>query len=71
MPKMVVYMADNYSKGQMIGLGISFLILPIIAVGLRLWAKFLGRRKTSLDDYLILVALVSLCGILNPHPNIC
>jgi len=41
----VVYIADNYSKGQTIGIGIAFMILPIIAVALRLWAKFLGRRK--------------------------
>jgi len=56
----MVYMADDYSKGQMIGLGYSFIVLPIIAVALRFWAKYIGRRSFQLDDYLILVALVSL-----------
>lgn len=56
---MVVHMADDYSKAQMIGLGISFIILPIVAIALRLWAKYIGHRNIFLDDYLILVALVS------------
>jgi hypothetical protein len=67
---MVVYMADDYSKGQMIGLGIAFMILPIIAIGLRLWAKFIGRRRIQLDDYLILAAAVSVCEILNLFASI-
>jgi hypothetical protein len=54
----MIYIADNYSKSQMIGLGIAFIILPVIAVSFRIWAKSLGRRTISWDDYLILVALV-------------
>lgn len=50
---------DNYSKGQMIGIGISFLILPVVAVGARLWAKTLSPKGIKLDDYLIIAALVS------------
>lgn len=49
---------DNYSQGLMIGIGISFLILPTIAVGARLWAKLLCRKGIRLDDYLIIMALV-------------
>ncbi|KAM3074407.1 hypothetical protein ACMFMG_002786 [Clarireedia jacksonii] len=58
----MVYMADDYSKSQMIGLGFSFIVLPIIAVALRFWAKYLGRRSFQLDDYLILVALAFAIG---------
>ena len=50
---------DHYSRKQQVGLGISFLILPVIAVGARLWAKTLGRKGIMLDDYLIIAALVS------------
>lgn len=48
---------DNYSQRQMIGIGISFLILPTVAVGVRLWAKRLGRKGISVDDYLIVISL--------------
>ncbi|KAL8765970.1 MAG: hypothetical protein Q9209_007117 [Squamulea sp. 1 TL-2023] len=48
---------DDYSQGQMIALGFIFLVLPIVAVGARLWAKRLGRKGTTLDDYLIIGAL--------------
>ena len=50
---------DDFSKSQMIGIGISFLILPIAAVGVRIWAKTLSRKGITLDDYLIFAALVS------------
>ena len=50
---------DNFSQSQMVGIGISFLILPVLAVGARLWAKTLGRKGIRLDDYLIVAALVS------------
>ena len=50
---------DHYSQSQQIGIGISFLILPVIAVSARLWAKTLGRKGIMLDDYLIIAALVS------------
>lgn len=55
---------DNYSKGQMIAIGIAFLILPIASVGARLWAKRLGRKGISLDDYLVIAALV--CSPIEP-----
>lgn len=51
-------MTGSYSKGQMIGLGINFIILPAIAVGLRVWAKLLKIRRLACDDYLIFAALV-------------
>lgn len=49
---------DDYSQDQMIALGFTFLVLPIGAVCARLWAKRLGRKGTTLDDYLIVGALV-------------
>ncbi|KAI8960490.1 hypothetical protein F5Y11DRAFT_367390 [Daldinia sp. FL1419] len=54
--------ADNYSQAQMIGLGIAFMILPIIAVALRLWAKSLGQNGIKLDDYLVIIAMVFAIG---------
>ena len=56
---------DNYSQGLMIGIGISFLILPTLAVAARLWAKLLCRKGIRLDDYLIILALV----ITGPFPG--
>ncbi|KAB8290819.1 hypothetical protein EYC80_008456 [Monilinia laxa] len=46
----------------MVGLGIGFIVLPIFAVVLRLWAKWIGRRSIQLDDYLILVAMAFAIG---------
>ena len=50
----------SYSQEQMIGLGVGFIILPVITVGLRVWAKKLGRKGLAWDDYLIFAALVSM-----------
>ncbi|KAI4255393.1 MAG: hypothetical protein LQ352_002595 [Teloschistes flavicans] len=41
----------------MIGLGIFFIILPIVAVVLRVWAKLLGPRGLVGDDVLIFFGL--------------
>ena len=54
--------ADNYSQSQMIGLGVAFIICPVLAVGLRIWAKVLGRRGVAYDDYLIIGAMVGTSG---------
>ena len=51
-------MGDAYSQGQMVALGIVFLIFSTSFVGLRVWAKTLGRAGVSWDDHLIFVALV-------------
>lgn len=48
----------SYSKEQMIGLAIGFMILPTVFYGLRVWARLLIHRVT-LDDYLSGAALVS------------
>lgn len=48
----------NYSKEQMIGLSIGFMVLPTMFYGLRVWARLLINRVT-LDDYLSGAALVS------------
>ncbi|KAI0110607.1 hypothetical protein F4776DRAFT_674776 [Hypoxylon sp. NC0597] len=53
--------ADNYSQGQMIRLGIAFMILPIVSVGLRLWAKVLGKG-IKMDDYLVVAATAVAIG---------
>lgn len=60
-----IRIADNYSQSQMIGIGIFFIVLPIVAVGLRVWAKMLGRRGIAGDDILIFCALAFAigCGI--------
>lgn len=57
-----VHIADNYNRSQMIGLGIFFIFLPIVAVILRVWAKLLGPRGIVGDDVLIFFGLVSQDG---------
>lgn len=50
-------MIHDYTKGQMVGLAIGFMVLPIFFYGLRIWAKLLIKRFT-LDDYVAGAALV-------------
>ncbi|KAJ1323063.1 hypothetical protein MN608_11917 [Microdochium nivale] len=47
----MVNMTTEYSKAQVIGLAVSFMILPLVFYGLRVWARLLIGRFT-LDDYL-------------------
>lgn len=51
-------MNHNYTKSMMISLAIAFMILPLVFVILRLWAKRLSKR-IGWDDYLTIAALVS------------
>lgn len=53
----MVTMNHEYTKGQMIGLAIVFMIIPTVFYGLRLWAKLLVKRF-AWDDYLTGAALV-------------
>ena len=46
-----------FSPGEMIALAVIFSILPLIAVGLRLWARRIMKARYALDDYFIFVAL--------------
>ncbi|KAF2875136.1 hypothetical protein BDV95DRAFT_309446 [Massariosphaeria phaeospora] len=50
-------MLQDYSKGLMIGLAVGFMIVPVILVSLRLWAKWLSARRMALDDHLAIAAL--------------
>lgn len=52
-------MLQNYSKELMIGLAVTFMALPIIFVGLRIWAKLLSAKRIGWDDYLAGFAAVS------------
>lgn len=52
-------MNHNYTKEMMIGLAVAFTILPVVFVGLRIWAKVISKRL-AWDDYLAFAALVSL-----------
>lgn len=54
----MVSMTTEYSKDQVIGLAVSFMILPIVFYALRIWARLLISRFT-LDDYLAGAGLVS------------
>jgi hypothetical protein len=56
----MVALKQDYSRGMMIGLGVVFMIIPTVFVSLRIWAKHLGSRKLGLDDYLCVLALVSI-----------
>ncbi|KAI8206869.1 hypothetical protein K4K58_006189 [Colletotrichum sp. SAR11_239] len=49
-------MNHDYTKGQMIGLAVGFMIIPTIFYVLRIWAKLLVKRF-ALDDYLAGFAL--------------
>lgn len=50
-------MLHNYTRGGMIGLAVTFMILPMTFMCLRVWAKVLSKRL-AMDDYLALGALV-------------
>jgi hypothetical protein len=56
----MVSMQQNYSQGLMIGLGVVFMIIPSFFVGLRIWAKRIGKGRLSWDDYTSTSALVRL-----------
>ena len=51
-------MGSNYSKGEMIALGAVFSVVPIVATGLRFWARALTRASFGIEDYLIIPATV-------------
>lgn len=51
-------MQHNYTKGGMIGLAVAFMVLPLMFMSLRIWAKLLAKRF-AWDDYLAIGALVS------------
>lgn len=55
----MVNMDHNYTKEMMIGLAVGFMILPVVFVGLRIWAKVISKRL-AWDDYLTIAALVSI-----------
>ena len=42
----------------MVALGVVFLIIPLIFVFLRFWARAVGQKGVGVDDWLILLALV-------------
>ncbi|KAF4921666.1 Satratoxin biosynthesis SC1 cluster protein 4 [Colletotrichum viniferum] len=50
-------MNHDYTKGQMIGLAVGFMIIPTIFYVLRIWAKLLVKRF-AWDDYLAGFALL-------------
>lgn len=64
----MVTMNHEYTKGQMIGLAIVFMIIPTVFYGLRLWAKLLVKRF-AWDDYLTGAALVSIVEPSLPLPS--
>lgn len=64
----MVTMNHDYSKGQMIGLAVGFMIIPTVFYGLRIWAKLLVKRF-AWDDYLTGAALVSVSELF--HLMVC
>lgn len=64
----MVTMNHEYTKGQMIGLAIVFMIIPTVFYGLRLWAKLLVKRF-AWDDYLTGAALVRIIEPSLPLPS--
>jgi hypothetical protein len=51
-------MQHNYTKEMMIRLAVAFMVLPVIFVSLRIWAKVLSKRL-AWDDHLTVAALAS------------
>ena len=47
-----------FSPGKMIDLAVIFSILPLIVVGLRIWARRIINARYALDDYFVFFALV-------------
>ena len=47
------------TPGQIIAISVVFLLLPVGAVTLRVWAKSMSRGGLWWDDYLIFLALVN------------
>ena len=48
----------TYTPREMIALSILFMIIPLIAVALRLWAVRIRRGRLTADDYTIVAATV-------------
>lgn len=48
----------QYGKPVLVGNGVTFTILPILVVGLRLYARRRSRVPVGIDDWFIVVALV-------------
>lgn len=61
----MVTMNHDYTKGQMIGLAVGFMIIPTVFYSLRVWAKLLVKRF-AWDDYLTGAALVSVSKLITP-----
>ncbi|KAF2128901.1 hypothetical protein P153DRAFT_357398 [Dothidotthia symphoricarpi CBS 119687] len=58
-------MGHSYSKGAMIAIALNFLLISVVFICLRLWAKILAKR-IALDDYLAIAALavsVTCCSL--------
>ncbi|KAI0478413.1 choline dehydrogenase [Xylariaceae sp. FL0804] len=55
--RQIIIMDQSYSKGLMIGLTITFIIVPSIFVGLRLLARSIKQQALRLDDFLCMGAL--------------
>ena len=49
----------QYSKPVLVGVGVTFTILPIIVVGLRFYARRVSRTAVGIDDWCTVFALVS------------
>ena len=53
------YVFEQYSKPKIVGVGITFTILPVFVVALRFYARHITRVAFGFDDWSILFALVS------------
>ena len=52
-------MGSEYGTSVLVATGIVFIILPVVAVGLRFYARSLVRAKLGGDDWVMIPALVS------------
>lgn len=54
------HVSSQYQKPVLVGVGVTFTILPMVVVGLRFYARHFTRATVGMDDWFILFALVNL-----------
>ena len=55
----------SYSSSEMTVLSVVFMVLPVTAVILRFWAVKIRRASFTIDDYIIVPAMVFSLKIIN------
>ena len=62
-PPMPLENSEAYTGNQLVAVAITFIVLEIIFVMLRIFARFLSKANAGLDDIMIIPALISCLAI--------